>query len=84
MNLKDKIEFLFKTKVIDGIDNMVFSVFKCITDEKPKIDKEEIESGQFLPIWEVKELINKNIDNTTSWFRISFQKYWGKLPTKQT
>src|SRR3989338_706022 len=73
LRLKDKIKFMYKVRTDDKIDNMHVAVFRTETDAVPQIDREEIDSGEFMDVERVKELVDKN--PTTSWFKAALRKY---------
>ena len=71
-----EIDYLFKTQFENEQNNTFIKVYKCVTDKKLTLQKEEIIKGKFMPIEEVKELIKK--EKFTADGLATFQKYLDK------
>ncbi|MBI2129845.1 NUDIX domain-containing protein [Candidatus Woesearchaeota archaeon] len=54
-----KLQFLFKNRFKNNIDNHIANVYKIVYDGKIKLQKSEIEWGKFMAINELKELMKK-------------------------
>ena len=53
------LQLLFKMRFTDQTNNVFITVFKCISDDPIKIQKDEIIHGKFLSIEELKKLMQK-------------------------
>lgn len=52
-----KLEYLFSTKFRGRQNNNNRKVFKCVYDEKMRLQPEEVESGRFMTVNEAKKMM---------------------------
>lgn len=75
IKLKEIIKDKVYTKDEKWINNAFVKIFECTTNEKPKINKEEVKEGEFLEMSKVIEKFNKEPHNFVPGFRQTFPIY---------
>lgn len=74
MGLKTDLKEIFHFTYREELDNNLTEyeldhVFLGFTDEKPTINKEEVEAWKYISYIDISDEINKNPENYTIWFR---------------
>ena len=73
--LEHKTHFIYKTAFDNNLTEHEFDhVFVGVSDSKPRINKEEVNTYRYLSINSVKEEIKNHPDKFTSWFKIAVEK----------
>jgi isopentenyl-diphosphate Delta-isomerase len=79
-DLKEVFSFIYKAPFDNGLtehelDHVMIGYF----DEKPNLNKEEVEAYKWMTLEEVKHDINSNPTLYTAWFKIIFKESYEKL-----
>lgn len=79
-NLKEVFSFIYKAPFDNGLtehelDHVLIGYF----DEKPNINKEEVEAFKWMLLEDVKTDIEKNPSEYTEWFKIIFKESYHKI-----
>ena len=79
-DLKEVVSFIYKVPFDNGLtehelDHVMIGYF----DEKPNLNKEEVEAYKWMTLEEVKHDINNNPTLYTAWFKIIFKESYEKL-----
>tara|TARA_R110002126_G_scaffold78829_1_gene196064 strand:- start:16561 stop:17079 length:519 start_codon:yes stop_codon:yes gene_type:complete len=79
-DLKEVFSFIYKVPFDNGLtehelDHVMIGYF----DEKPNLNKEEVEAYKWMTLEEVKHDINNNPTLYTAWFKIIFKESYEKL-----
>jgi isopentenyl-diphosphate delta-isomerase len=81
-DLKEIFSFIYKAEMENGlIEHEYDHVFAGVFDDVPHPDSKEVKAWGYSSIREVKEKMNRDPDQFTSWFRIVFPKiedWWGQ------
>ena len=80
-DLKEVFSFIYKAPFDNGLtehelDHVMIGYF----DEKPTINKEEVEAYKWMTLENVKNDIENNPEFYTEWFKIIFKESYHKLP----
>ncbi len=75
VELKETFSFRYKVEFSNGLTENEFNhVFIGFSDEKPKINKSEVENFKYLSMKKLREDIKKNPEKYTPWFRLIVEK----------
>ena len=78
--IKKEFDFIYKTKLRNGLFEHEFDhVFFGITNQKPKINKEEVSSYRYSSIKEIEKEMIKKPYIFTEWFKICFNEVKYKI-----
>mgnify|MGYP005823169917 FL=1 len=79
-DLKEVFSFIYKAPFDNGLtEHELDFVLIGSFEDKPNINKEEVESYKWMPLEDVKKDIENNPDIYTEWFKIIFDKSFDKL-----
>ena len=74
-HLTEKFAFTYQAEVGCGlIEHEIDHVFFGFSDEKPIINREEVESWKYITLNDLKHDIELNPQNYTQWFKIIFDR----------
>ena len=69
-NLKEIFHFTYREKLDNNMtEHELDHVFLGFTDQKPKINSDEVEAWKYISYNDISAEINKNPENYTVWFR---------------
>ncbi len=79
-DLKEVFSFIYKAPFDNGLtehelDHVLIGFF----EDRPKINKEEVEAYKWMMLKDVKNDIESNPSNYTEWFKIIFKESYEKL-----
>lgn len=73
--LKHSFSFVYKISLEHGLsEHELDHVFVATTDNKPVINKDEVEEWKYLTTSEIENDLKSNPDNYTYWFKLIFEK----------
>jgi len=73
--LQHKTTFIYKTAFDNGLtEHELDHVFVGFSNDVPQINKEEVESYRYLNLEKLKNEINQNPAQFTSWFKIALER----------
>ena len=80
LKVKEVFSFVYKAPFDNGLtehelDHVMIGYF----EDRPKINKEEVESYKWMPLGDVKIDIENNPSIYTEWFKIIFKESYQKL-----
>ena len=79
-DLKEVFSFIYKAPFDNGLtEHELDYVLVGSFEEKPNINKDEVESYKWMPLKDVKKDIENNPEIYTEWFKIIFDKSFDKL-----
>ena len=79
-DLKEVFSFIYKAPFDNGLtEHELDFVLIGSFEDKPNINKEEVESYKWMPLKDVKKDIENNPEIYTEWFKIIFDKSFDKL-----
>ncbi len=75
--LEEKTSFIYKAPFDNGLtEHELDHIMVGYYNDKPEINREEVESYKFMTVEEVKEDIDLKPEIYTEWFKIIFEKFY--------
>ena len=81
-DLKETTSFIYKAPFDNGLtEHELDHIMLGYYENKPIINKQEVEDWKWMPLEDVKHDINVHPEQYTAWFKIIFEKFYNYINT---